>query len=83
MLTEALIKFSLESLQCEQNPPTLTTKYYCTHLVPVPNIRSFPLNVSDLGSTGIEWDSTFRVGNSTMNLTLTLLRKNTQKEHFP
>ena len=48
MLTEALIKLSLESLQCEQNPPTFTTKYYCTHLVPVPNIRSFPLNVSDL-----------------------------------
>ena len=48
MLTEALIKLSLESLQCEQNPPTFTSNYYCTHLVPVPNIRSFPLNVSDL-----------------------------------
>ena len=48
MLTEALKELSLESLDFEQNPPTFTTKYYCTHLVPVPNIRSFPLNVSDL-----------------------------------
>ena len=48
MLTEALKELSLESLDFDQNPPTFTTKYYYIQLVTVLNIRSFPLNLSDL-----------------------------------